>query len=174
MKESRKNLKTEKYIKEYEMPDYWDDPIKSSTDSNKEKDKSYDPGEHYGRLIPSPVKNRADTEKPSVDPAPNQRGCTGRKADTVIFDEIQEPYPTEENIRSYNIGASDYAKHKIQPWDIWEEYKLNPWDADIIKRVLRTKLEEGRSYEETRITEYEKIIHDAKERIRQLKSEGSH
>ena len=68
----------------------------------------------------------------------------------------------ENNIRDYNVGKSDYSKHKIQPWDIWEEYQLNPWDADIVKRVLRTK--EG----EDRITDYEKIIHICKKRIEQL------
>lgn len=67
--------------------------------------------------------------------------------------------------RSYNVGASDYAKHKIQPWDIWLEYDLNPWDADIIKRVLRTKKTDGRRLD------YEKIIHICKERIRQLDNE---
>ena len=73
------------------------------------------------------------------------------------------------DVRSYNIGASDYAKHKIQPWDIWEEYNLNPWDADIVKRVLRTKKGEDRR------TEYLKIIHNCEERLRQLnlKSEDS-
>lgn len=70
-----------------------------------------------------------------------------------------------EDIRSYNIGNSDYSKHKIQPWDIWLEYNLNPWDADIVKRVLRNK--EG----ESRIMDYEKIIHVCKERIRQLTNE---
>ena len=70
-----------------------------------------------------------------------------------------------EDIRSYNIGNSDYSKHKIQPWDIWLEYNLNPWDADIIKRVLRNK--EG----ESKIMDYEKIIHICKERIRQLTNE---
>ena len=40
----------------------------------------------------------------------------------------------KEDVRSYNVGQSDYAKHRIQPWDIWLEYKLNPWDADIVKR----------------------------------------
>lgn len=69
------------------------------------------------------------------------------------------------NIRDYNIGKSDYAKHKIQPWDIWLEYGLNPWDADIVKRVLRTK--EG----EDRKLDYEKIIHVCQERIRQLDAE---
>lgn len=64
--------------------------------------------------------------------------------------------------RNYNVGKSDYAKHKIQPWDIWKEYNLNPWDADIVKRVLRTKEGEERSLD------YEKIIHICKERIRQI------
>ena len=69
------------------------------------------------------------------------------------------------NVRDYNIGKSDYSKHKIQPWDIWLEFGLNPWDADIVKRVLRTK--EG----EDRKLDYEKIIHVCKERIRQLEAE---
>lgn len=69
------------------------------------------------------------------------------------------------NVRDYNIGKSDYSKHKIQPWDIWLEYGLNPWDADIVKRVLRVK--EG----EDRKLDYEKIIHVCKERIRQLEAE---
>lgn len=73
---------------------------------------------------------------------------------------------TSENVRSYNVGKSDYAKHSIQPWDIWKEYNLNPWDADIVKRVLRTK--EG----EDRKLDYEKIIHVCQERIRQLETEG--
>lgn len=69
------------------------------------------------------------------------------------------------NVRDYNVGKSDYSKHKIQPWDIWLEYGLNPWDADIVKRVLRTK--EG----EDRKLDYEKIIHICRERIRQLELE---
>lgn len=67
-----------------------------------------------------------------------------------------------KNVRDYNVGKSDYAKHKIQPWDIILEYGLNYWDGDIIKRVLRTK--EG----EARRLDYEKIIHICKERIRQI------
>ena len=70
--------------------------------------------------------------------------------------------------REYNIGKSDYSKHKIQPWDIWMEYHLNPWDADIIKRVLRTKTEPGLTSVESRILDYNKIIHICHERINQL------
>ena len=42
---------------------------------------------------------------------------------------------------------------------------LNPWDADIVKRVLRIK--EG----EDRLLDYEKIIHVCQERIRQIEDE---
>lgn len=72
---------------------------------------------------------------------------------------------TSENVQSYNVGKSDYAKHAIQPWDIWKEYNLNPWDADIVKRVLRSK--EG----EARTLDYEKIIHICKYRIAELSKE---
>lgn len=72
-------------------------------------------------------------------------------------------------IRSGNIGKSDYSKHIIQPWSIWIDYNMDPWDADITKRVCRTKEEQGMSWEEARIMDYEKIIHDCQEKIRQLK-----
>lgn len=74
----------------------------------------------------------------------------------------------KENVMSYNVGSSDYSKRKIQPWNIWEEYKLNPWDADIVKRVLRTKEEPGMTPQEARIMDYEKIIHVCKKRIEQI------
>ena len=71
----------------------------------------------------------------------------------------------EEDARSVNVGASDYSQHLIQPWSIWMDWKLNPWDADIVKRVLRNK--KG----DSRILDYEKIIHVCQERIRQLRSD---
>ena len=71
----------------------------------------------------------------------------------------------DADTRSHNVGASDYSKHLFQPWTAWIEYNLNAFDADILKRVLRTK--EG----EDRITDYEKIIHICQERIRQLRFE---
>jgi hypothetical protein len=68
--------------------------------------------------------------------------------------------------RDYNVGHSDYSKRRIQPWDIWLEYGLNPWDADIVKRVLRDKDE--------RRLDYEKIKHICDERIRQIDEETNH
>ena len=69
------------------------------------------------------------------------------------------------NVRNHNIGTSDYSNYIIQPWSIWLDDNLNPFDADIIKRVLRNKLGESRKQD------YEKIIHICQERIRQIKTE---
>lgn len=65
-------------------------------------------------------------------------------------------------VRDYNVGDSNYAKHTIQPWAIWQDWNLNPWDGDIIKRTLRDKTGDVRKLD------YEKIIHICQERIRQL------
>ena len=95
--------------------------------------------------------------------------------DGVVIESTQAPVKEtktispKEDVRSYNVGDSDYASRKIQPWDIWEEYKLNPWEADIIKRVLRKKKTHGKTEKESRVEDLEKIIHVAKELIRQLK-----
>lgn len=86
----------------------------------------------------------------------------------VLFVESNLPAPPETpqqtDTRSYNVGTSDYSKHRIQPWDIWIEYGLNPFDADIVKRVLRRKAGEDR------VTDYKKIMHICQERIRQLQA----
>ena len=69
-------------------------------------------------------------------------------------------------VRDHNVGESDYSKRLIQPWSIWLCHDLNPWDADIIKRVLRTKATDPRE------KDYEKIIHICQERIRQIEKGG--
>ena len=68
------------------------------------------------------------------------------------------------DVRSHNVGTSDYSKHIIQPWSIWIDYNLNAFDADIVKRVLRTKENTPRK------EDYEKIIHICQERIRQIEN----
>ena len=69
------------------------------------------------------------------------------------------------SVRAFNVGTSDYSTHIIQPWSIWLDWNLNPWDADIVKRVLRNKLGESRRQD------YEKIIHICQERIRQIETQ---
>lgn len=71
--------------------------------------------------------------------------------------------------RSENVGNSDYSKHFLQAWTIWDSYpNLTAKDKDILKRVLREKEEPGISPIQSRILDYKKIIHISQERIRQL------
>jgi hypothetical protein len=81
---------------------------------------------------------------------------------SIEKDEPQQDIDMNLTHKDRNVGDSDYATRRIQPWDIWREYDLNPWDADIIKRTLRTK--KGNS----RRMDYEKIMHICEERIAQL------
>lgn len=83
---------------------------------------------------------------------------------------MKEVNNATDSVRNHNVGNSDYAKHKIQPWDVWIEFQLNPFDADIAKRTLRTKAEGGMTKNEARKLDYEKIVHIASERIRQIKT----
>lgn len=83
---------------------------------------------------------------------------------------MQEVNNSTDSVRNHNVGNSDYAKHKIQPWDVWIEFQLNPFDADLAKRTLRTKAEGGMTQNEARKLDYEKIVHIASERIRQIKT----
>lgn len=85
-----------------------------------------------------------------------------------LYDELKYLGIINENdnsVRNHNIGTSDYSQHIIQPWSIWLDWHLNPWDADIIKRVLRNKLDSSRK------EDYEKIIHICQERIRQIETQ---
>jgi len=69
----------------------------------------------------------------------------------------------------YNVGSSNYSSMSIQPWQVWEAWGLNPWDADIVKRIARTKEVLGMSYQQARIEDYEKIKHICDYRIEKLK-----
>ena len=85
-----------------------------------------------------------------------------REIPSWLYDKLDKLGIIPNEVRDHNQGASDYSKHIIQPWAIWQEYNLNPWDADIVKRVLRHKATD------TRKMDYEKIIHICQERIRQM------
>lgn len=39
--------------------------------------------------------------------------------------------------RDTQVGGDHYAKHAIQPWDIWETYGLNAFEGAVIKYLLR-------------------------------------
>lgn len=39
--------------------------------------------------------------------------------------------------RDSQVGGDHYAKHSIQPWDIWAAYDLNAFEGAVIKYLLR-------------------------------------
>ena len=86
-------------------------------------------------------------------------------ADLVHLGIINEENSEFNSVRTFNVGTSNYCGHIIQPWSIWLDWNLNPWDADIVKRILRNKLGESRRQD------YEKIIHICQERIRQIETQ---
>lgn len=102
---------------------------------------------------------------PDNKPEPTQE-ANSRLLDEDTYQALRRLGILDTSVRSYNRGASDYSRHIIQPWTIWQDYNLNPWDADIVKRILRTKQGDSRRLD------YEKIIHICEERIRQIDMEG--
>ena len=107
-------------------------------------------------------KKQKAVKGPNVATGNDVGNGNGRKIDAETYKALMRLGILDTSVRSYNRGASDYSQHIIQPWTIWQDYKLNPWDADIVKRVLRHK--EG----DSRRLDYEKIIHICEERIRQI------
>lgn len=67
-----------------------------------------------------------------------------------------------EQVRSHNVGESNYSDYVIQPYAVWLDWSLNAWDADIVKRICRQKSTESQTIK------YNKIIHICQERLRQL------
>lgn len=70
--------------------------------------------------------------------------------------QLPEQKEKKDNSLMFNVGKSNYSQMKLQPWEIFEAHQhLNYWEADIIKRLLRTK--KG----DSRLLDYEKIVHIA-------------
>ena len=100
--------------------------------------------------------------KKRMEQEPNDDTVNSRLLDEDTYKALIRLGVLETSVRSYNRGSSDYSRHIIQRWTIWQDYNLNPWDADIVKRILRTKQGDSRRLD------YEKIIHICQERIRQI------
>ena len=101
-----------------------------------------------------------------VNPDDIVRAQAYRKGAVITPWDTYTPDPVSAN--DVNEGNSNYNTFKIQPWDIWEEYNLNPWDADLVKRVLRTKQDASMTADEQRILDYKKMIHICNKRIEML------
>ena len=68
----------------------------------------------------------------------------GKLISKMLYNRLNALGMIPNGVREMNVGESDYSEHLIQPWAIWLDYDLNPWDADIVKRVLRHKKGESR------------------------------
>lgn len=64
-----------------------------------------------------------------------------------------------ENTRQ--VGGDHYVKHKIQPWDVIDEYNLNYYEGNILKYLLRTK--------SNRVEDLEKLIHYAEKELNNVR-----
>ena len=101
----------------------------------------------------------------------NQETINFCPEEDVIKEECRVSSQIEtKEARNYNIGTSNYSSMPkgYQPWDLWKIYHMSPWDADILKRLLRTKTEPGMTPQESRKLDYQKIIHVCQERINQI------
>ena len=101
----------------------------------------------------------------------NQETINSCPEEDIIKKECGVSSQTEtKDTRNYNIGNSNYSSMPkgYQPWDLWKIFHMNPFDADILKRLLRTKAESGMTMAESRKLDYQKIIHVCQERINQI------
>lgn len=69
--------------------------------------------------------------------------------------DVSADVPAEKGARHQQVGGDHYRVHKIQPWQIWEEYGLDPWQANALKYLLRAGHKEGVKASE----DYRKAIH---------------
>ena len=67
--------------------------------------------------------------------------------------------------RNYQVWWNYYTKHKIQPWDIIEEYNLDFFEWNVLKYLLRYKdkngvedLKKAKHYLEKVIDRYKKEL----------------
>ena len=46
---------------------------------------------------------------------------------------------TKELSRKKQVNGKHYCQHKIQPWDVIVEYKLDFFEGNVLKYLLRRK-----------------------------------
>ena len=59
----------------------------------------------------------------------NRRGPQITQA-TLNMPPTQLFVPADTNPATRQVGGDHYIQHgRMQPWEIWKHYKLNPWEA---------------------------------------------
>ena len=44
-----------------------------------------------------------------------------------------------DEVMDTQIGGNHYKERAIQPWEVWEAYDMNGWEASALKYLLRYK-----------------------------------
>lgn len=70
------------------------------------------------------------------------------------------------DVMAKQVGGDHYKRTKMQPWDIFSAYNLDPWSANVVKYILRfphkagvQDLEKAKHYIEYLIANYETVRH---------------
>lgn len=68
-------------------------------------------------------------------------------------DHLYLPYPSKvelelmnseyETVKDKQVGGDHYKGGTMQPWDIWEAFGLDPWEASAVKYILRWRKKGG-------------------------------
>lgn len=69
------------------------------------------------------------------------KGCTKHGFHEPRMD---NPNPVNaDTVKSKQVGGDHYKGRRLQPWDLWEEFELDPWEANAVKYLLRWKDKNG-------------------------------
>lgn len=52
-----------------------------------------------------------------------------------------------EQVMATQYGGNHYKDRAIQPWEVWEAYDMNGWEASALKYLLRYK-DKGKALED--------------------------
>ena len=44
-----------------------------------------------------------------------------------------------EQVMDIQYGGNHYKERSVQPWEVWEAYDMNGWEASALKYLLRYK-----------------------------------
>ena len=44
-----------------------------------------------------------------------------------------------EEVMDIQYGGNHYKERAVQPWEVWEAYDMNGWEASALKYLLRYK-----------------------------------
>ena len=68
------------------------------------------------------------------------------------------------DVMAKQVGGTHYKGAAVQPWDIFMQYKLDPWSANVVKYILRfprkagkQDLEKAKHYIEYLLANYDSV-----------------